>query len=86
MSDAEELFKNPLHPYTEALLSAVPKPEMDKKTERIFLRGDVPSPVNIPSGCPFHPRCHKRFDPCDSVVPKYKETKKERWVSCHLWK
>jgi oligopeptide/dipeptide ABC transporter ATP-binding protein len=85
MSKSEELFKEPFHPYTEALLSAVPEPEVDGKTERIILEGDVPSPVHIPQGCPFHPRCHKRFKPCDTEVPIFKEVKKERWVSCHLW-
>jgi oligopeptide/dipeptide ABC transporter ATP-binding protein len=85
MSRAEELFKEPLHPYTEALLSAVPEPEIDGKAERIILEGDVPSPVHIPPGCPFHPRCHKRFKPCDTAVPVFKEVEKERWVSCHLW-
>lgn len=85
MSSTEELFKEPFHPYTEALLSALPTPQIDKKTKRIVLEGDVPSPLYIPSGCSFHPRCHKRFKPCNTVVPYYKEAKKERWVSCHLW-
>jgi oligopeptide/dipeptide ABC transporter ATP-binding protein len=83
-SETEELFKNPLHPYTEALLSAVPEPEVGKKTKRIVLEGDVPSPVNIPPGCPFHPRCHKRFQPCDKIVPMFREAEQGRWVSCHL--
>ncbi|UCF86893.1 MAG: ABC transporter ATP-binding protein [Nitrospiraceae bacterium] len=85
MSSTEALFHEPLHPYTEALLSAVPSTEIDKKSTRIILKGDVPSPLHIPPGCPFHPRCHKRFQPCDSFVPVYKEEKKGRWVSCHLW-
>ena len=84
MSATEELFNDPLHPYTEALLSAVPKPELGKKVKRIILEGDVPSPVHIPSGCPFHTRCPKRFEPCDKEVPVYKEVKNQRWVSCHL--
>jgi oligopeptide/dipeptide ABC transporter ATP-binding protein len=85
LSSTEALFKEPLHPYTEALLSAVPSTEIDKRSERIVLKGDVPSPLHIPPGCPFHPRCHKRFQPCDSFVPDYKEEKRGRWVSCHLW-
>ena len=85
MSATEELFNSPLHPYTEALLSAVPKPEAGKKGKRIILEGDVPSPVNIPSGCPFHTRCPKRFEPCAREIPVYKEAKNQRWVSCHLW-
>ncbi len=85
ISKTSELFKDPMHPYTEALLSAVPKPEIGKKDKRIVLEGDVPSPVHIPPGCPFHPRCLKRFEPCDRKVPVFKEAKKNRWVSCHLW-
>ncbi|MBI5676615.1 MAG: ATP-binding cassette domain-containing protein [Nitrospirae bacterium] len=85
MSATEELFNDPLHPYTEALLSAVPKPDVGKKGKRIILEGDVPSPVHIPPGCPFHTRCPKRFEPCDKEVPVYKEVKNQRWVSCHLW-
>jgi len=85
MSKTEELFRNPLHPYTEALLSAVPKPEVGERGKKIVLEGDVPSPVHIPSGCPFHPRCPKRFNLCDKEIPVFKEVKKDRWVSCHLW-
>lgn len=85
MSGTEGLFQEPFHPYTEALLSAMPEPEIDRKSRRIILEGDVPSPVYIPAGCPFHPRCHKRFEPCDTIVPAYREAEKDRWVSCHLW-
>ncbi|RJQ13880.1 MAG: ATP-binding cassette domain-containing protein [Nitrospiraceae bacterium] len=85
MSPSAELFNGPMHPYTEALLSDVPKPEVGGKREKIILRGDVPSPIHVPPGCPFHPRCHRRFGPCDTVVPVYKEAKPGRWVSCHLW-
>lgn len=81
----EELFEEPLHPYTEALLSAAPKIGVEGKGKKIILEGDIPSPLNIPSGCPFHPRCPKRFEPCDRVVPAFKEVSSERWVSCHLW-
>jgi len=84
MSPAAEIFHEPLHPYTEALLSDVPRPEIGEKAKRIILKGDVPSPVHIPPGCPFHTRCHKRFEPCDTKVPVYKEAKPDRWVSCHL--
>lgn len=85
MSPAADLFHEPLHPYTEALLSDVPRPEIGEKAKRIILKGDVPSPVHIPPGCPFHTRCHRRFEPCDKKVPVYKEAKPDRWVSCHLW-
>ncbi|MBI4686817.1 MAG: ATP-binding cassette domain-containing protein [Nitrospirae bacterium] len=85
MSPTEAFFREPLHPYTEALLSAVPVPEVDRQRKRIILEGDVPSPLHIPSGCPFHPRCPKRFEPCDKIVPVLKEARKGRVVSCLLW-
>ena len=78
-----ELFSNPLHPYTDELLKSAPriKPE-DRKRE--IVKGDVPSPIDIPPGCPFHPRCPKRFDPCDTFIPELKEIT-GRFVSCHLF-
>jgi oligopeptide/dipeptide ABC transporter ATP-binding protein len=79
----DELFQNPLHPYTIELLSSAPKIKPDGK-KREILKGDVPSPIDIPPGCPFHPRCPERFDPCDKVVPELRETK-DRLVSCHLF-
>ncbi len=92
----EELFNKPYHPYAEVLLASAPKiikrEEFQDKdplalpshTARAVDLGDVPSPVNIPSGCPFHPRCPKRFGPCDKIIPELKE-KDGRLVSCHLW-
>jgi len=79
----DELFKNPLHPYTTVLLSSAPKirPDGEKKP---VLKGDVPSPIHMPPGCPFHPRCPKRFEPCDKILPELKE-KKGRYISCHLF-
>lgn len=85
----EEIFKNPSHPYTKALLSAVPypDPEIERTRERIVLRGDVPSPLNPPSGCPFHPRCHQAHevsgDRCSHQVPELLQ-KGERSLACHL--
>jgi len=79
----DELFSNPFHPYTMELLSSAPKIKPDGK-KREILKGDVPSPIDIPPGCPFHPRCPKRFEPCDKVVPELKETQ-DRLVSCHLF-
>lgn len=79
----EDLFREPLHPYTIILLSSAPKITPDA-TKRSLPVGEVPSPINIPSGCPFHPRCPKRFEPCDKIVPELKELK-GRLVSCHLW-
>jgi len=82
----DELFMVPLHPYTELLLSSVPeiRPGEEGVPRRTVLKGDVPSPINIPAGCPFHPRCPKRFGPCDKTVPLLRE-QKGRLVSCHLW-
>ena len=79
----EELFSNPLHPYTDELLMSAPKIKPEGK-KRAIVKGDVPSPINIPPGCPFHPRCPKRFDPCDTFVPELRETA-GRFVSCHLF-
>ncbi len=84
----DELFDRPLHPYTVVLLSSAPriKPDGQKRT---VLKGDVPSPVDIPAGCPFHPRCPERFEPCDRIVPKLEAPAGDglsgRLVSCHLW-
>lgn len=82
-SDTEDLFAKPLHPYTEVLLASTP--DITASTPRpALLRGEVPSPVEIPKGCPFHPRCPKRFAPCDKVVPELKPYE-GRPVACHLW-
>jgi len=69
LADADDLYANTLHPYTQALLSAIPVADLDKKTDRIVLQGDVPSPVNPPSGCPFHPRCRFATELCKDKVP-----------------
>jgi oligopeptide/dipeptide ABC transporter ATP-binding protein len=81
-----DLFDKPFHPYTEVLLASAPKIGLlgEKKIKAVPLKGEVPSPINIPSGCPFHPRCPKRFAPCDRIVPDLKENS-GRLVSCHLW-
>ncbi|MBI4684004.1 MAG: ATP-binding cassette domain-containing protein [Nitrospirae bacterium] len=119
----EDLFEDPLHPYTEILLSSAPKIKSDrfsiqrkapssklqtpnsrfgphsggfaeenessKETKLITITGEVPSPINMPSGCPFHPRCPRRFEPCDKRVPVLKQVQdqeaKGRLVACHLW-
>ena len=84
---AEDLYNNTLHPYSEALISAIPVADLDKQTKRIVLEGDVPSPVNPPSGCPFHPRCPKAQDICKTKVPelkKYSTDGNEHYASCHL--
>jgi peptide/nickel transport system ATP-binding protein len=81
---SEELFSNPKHPYTEALMSAVPLPNPDYDTEEILLEGDVPSPVNPPSGCYFHPRCRYTQSLCEQEAPIYRDLGGEHFVSCHL--
>ena len=84
LTRTEELFSNPKHPYTEALMSAVPVPDPDHKLGRIILKGDVPSPVNPPSGCYFHPRCRYAKDICNTEPPIYRGMGKEHFVSCHF--
>ncbi len=86
LADAEEIFEKPLHPYTQALFSAKPVPDPTVKKERIVLKGDVPSPVNPPSGCRFHPRCFRRFEPCDKEEPPLVEVEPGHWVACHLYR
>jgi len=85
ISDKKSLYANPLHPYTQALISAIPEPDPRKKKERIILEGDVPSPINPPSGCPFHPRCPQAMGHCASVKPTLKEVKPGQNVACHLY-
>lgn len=80
----DELYENPLHPYTKALLSAVPIPDPRVKTKRIILKGDVPSPVNVPPGCNFHPRCMYRKDICSKEIPTLRDISEEHKVACHF--
>lgn len=82
---SDELYRNALHPYTQALLSAIPEIDTRPKTQRVFLEGDPPSPIQIPSGCRFHTRCPKRFDRCDREEPVLQEVSPGHWVSCHLY-
>jgi len=87
LANTEDIYADTLHPYTEALLSAIPVADLDRKTQRIVLEGDVPSPVNPPSGCPFHPRCPKAFDRCKTEVPSltpHMRDGAQHFVSCHL--
>jgi len=80
----EELYKNPQHPYTEALLSAVPIPDPTVKKKRIILEGDVPSPINPPKGCHFHTRCMYKDKICEEVEPEFKDIGGGHWVACHF--
>ena len=84
VAESEELLRNPKHPYTEALVSAVPPADPDIQMHRIILEGDVPSPVNPPSGCVFHPCCRYAKEVCKSEEPKLTELEPGHFVSCHL--
>jgi oligopeptide/dipeptide ABC transporter ATP-binding protein len=84
-ASSKALFANPMHPYTKSLLSAVPKSNPREKKERILLKGDIPSPVNPPSGCKFHTRCPVAMEKCSKEIPVMKELEKDHFVSCHLY-
>lgn len=84
LADRSQLFSDPQHPYTVALLSAVPVPDPERKAKRIVLQGDVPSPVNRPSGCHFHTRCPEAFDRCRTQEPRQTNLGNGRMVTCHL--
>jgi oligopeptide/dipeptide ABC transporter ATP-binding protein len=85
MSETEELFSRPLHPYTEALLSAIPVPDPAASRERIILEGDVPSPVHPPSGCRFHNRCRYASRECGEAEPVWREVGGGHFVACHRY-
>jgi oligopeptide/dipeptide ABC transporter ATP-binding protein len=84
MTSREELFRNPLHPYTQALMSAIPVPNPRLKRQRTILKGDVPSPLNPPKGCRFHPRCPVAIEKCSVEEPPFIEVSPDHWVACHL--
>ncbi|OQA42851.1 MAG: Oligopeptide transport ATP-binding protein OppF [Chloroflexi bacterium ADurb.Bin325] len=83
MADAEELYMAPLHPYTEALMSAVPKADPKYRSERIIMQGDVADPSNPPSGCYFHPRCRYAIERCKQEAPAFRALKPDHFVACH---
>ncbi|MCS7051207.1 MAG: ABC transporter ATP-binding protein, partial [Thermomicrobium sp.] len=87
LADRNALYDDPLHPYTKALLSAVPipDPKVEKKRERIILTGDVPSPINPPAGCRFHTRCPYAMDICAKVEPRFVDQGGGHYVACHLY-
>ena len=84
-ADTDDLFRKPLHPYTQALFSAIPVPDPDHQMDRILLEGSIPSPANPPSGCKFHTRCPKRMDICPRVVPELTEVEPGHACACHLY-
>lgn len=85
LASNKDLYKEPLHPYTQALISAIPEPNPAKRKERIVLRGDVPSPQNPPTGCPFHTRCPVAMEICSQEKPALAEVKPGHQVACHLY-
>jgi len=84
LTDKKSLYSTPLHPYTQALLSAIPVPDPTYRKDRIIFGGNIPSPMDPPSGCPFHPRCQYSMDICDKVVPTLDDRGNAHYVACHL--
>ena len=85
LADAAEIYDHPLHPYSQSLLSAVPVPDpkVARANKRIVLTGDIPSPLNAPSGCPFRTRCRYATEQCAAEMPEFKEVSKGHFVACH---
>jgi len=84
IAPAEDIYRNPSHPYTEALLADIPVADPTVKKKHILLKGDIPSPTHIPPGCRFHTRCIYRFEPCDKIVPRTTDLGNGHYVDCHL--
>jgi len=85
LADRKRQYSNPLHPYSKALVSAVPipDPKKDRARKRIILSGEIPSPINPPSGCRFHPRCPIAMEICSQEIPEWREVASDHWVACH---
>lgn len=85
IADKDQIYEDPLHPYTEGLMSAIPVPDPKVKKKEKLPRGEIPSAIDPPSGCRFHPRCPKAFDRCPEEVPELREVEDGRYVACHLY-
>ncbi|QDP41632.1 ABC transporter ATP-binding protein [Radiobacillus deserti] len=87
LTSSDQLYQEPLHPYTQALLSSIPipDPDIEEKRERIVLKGELPSPINPPSGCVFHTRCPHATEICKQKVPRWQEVEPKHYVACHLY-
>ena len=87
LADSETLYAHPMHPYTQALMSAIPVPDPDteRSKRRIIVEGEVPSPINPPSGCAFHNRCPKATEKCSQEIPEFREIESGHFVACHLF-
>jgi peptide/nickel transport system ATP-binding protein len=85
IADRNKIYEDPLHPYAKGLMDAIPIPNPKMKKERAIPKGEIPSPINPPSGCRFHPRCPKAFDKCPLEEPELREIEPERFVACHLY-
>ncbi len=85
LASTDKLYENPLHPYTKALLSAIPSIDPKEKKERVILQGDVPDPSDPPSGCPFRLRCPMAHERCAEEKPEFKQIEEDHWVACHLY-
>jgi oligopeptide/dipeptide ABC transporter ATP-binding protein len=83
-AEAKSIIREPLHPYTQALISAIPEVDPESKRKRIILPGDVPSPIHPPPGCPFHPRCPIAEARCQMEVPALREVVEDHFAACHL--
>ena len=84
LAGSEEIYRHPLHPYTQSLISAIPDTDVENRRQRIILEGDVPSPSNLPSGCPFHTRCRFCEDICARQMPEFREVSPGHSVACHI--